>query len=82
MVDLAIASNFARELTEEQFAQDRRRARRSAPAGRGSNAVQPMVRRADRAQASRRHDSVGSRDVGFGATRLGRTLARLAQVRG
>jgi hypothetical protein len=81
VVDLAIASNFARELTEEQFAGDRR-ARRGAPAGRGSNGVETMARRSDRAQASRRQDGVASPGVGFGATRVGRTLARLAQVRG
>jgi hypothetical protein len=82
MVDLAIASNFARELTEEQFAEDRRRGRGGAPAGRGSNGVETSVRRSDRAQASRRQDTAARGGLGFGATRLGRTLARLAQVRG
>jgi hypothetical protein len=82
VVDLAIASNFARELTEEQFVEGRRRGRRGAPASRGSNGVDTMVRQSDRAQASRRHDTVSRRGMGFGTTRLGRTLARLAQVRG
>jgi hypothetical protein len=82
MVDLAIASNFARELTEEQFAGERRRARREAPAGRGANGASAAVRTSDRHRAPRRQATSARRAAGFGATRLGRTLARLVQVRG
>jgi hypothetical protein len=82
VVDLAIASNFARELTENQFAEERRRGRRGAPASRGANAAETTVRRSDRAQARRQQDTSSRRSAGFGISRLGRTLARLAQVRG
>ena len=66
MVDVAIAANFVRELTEDQFAQQQRVQRRNAAANRTANSSAPAPgpsRRADR-------------------TRVGRTLARLAQVRG
>lgn len=66
MVDLAIAANFARELTEEQFAEQRRTQRRGAPANRTANGSAPAPR-----ESSQRK-----------ATRMRRTLGRLAQVRG
>jgi hypothetical protein len=66
MVDIAIAANFARELTEEQFAQRQRVQRRNAAANRAANRSQPA------APASQRTER----------TRMGRTLARFAQVRG
>jgi hypothetical protein len=66
MVDLAIAANFARELTAEQFDQQRQMQRRRAAASRA-------------AQASEAAPQVsGHRE----ATRIGRAFARLAQVRG
>jgi hypothetical protein len=71
VVDLAIAANFARELTEDQFAEPRRKANRQAPAG---GAPKGAVRTdAGRKGAVRTH-----------AVRKGarRTLSRLAQVRG
>lgn len=84
MVDLGIAANFVRELTEEQFAEPRRRPRRTAaPGGTGDGTV-----RATRASvsgdtpAATRNDRTGGRGLRFGATRVGRTLSRLAQVRG
>jgi hypothetical protein len=79
MVDLAIASNFARELTEDQFAAERRPARRGAPS-RGTNGA--AVGTSDRRPAPRRQGTPAPRRAGFGATRLGRTLARLVHVRG
>lgn len=66
MVDIAIAANFARELTEEQFAEQQRVQRRNAAKNRTANGFEPAPR------ASRRAER----------TRVGRTLARLAQVRG
>lgn len=82
MVDLAIAANFVRELTEEQFAEERRRTRRGAPASRGANRAPAAVRTSDRPQAPRRQGTPARRGAGVGATRLRRTLARLVQVRG
>jgi hypothetical protein len=79
MVDLAIAANFVRELTEEQFAEERRR---GAPASRGADGAGPAVRTSDRPQAPRRQDTKARRGAGRGATLLGRTLARLGHVRG
>jgi hypothetical protein len=64
VVDLAIASNFARELTEEQFAEPRGRHRRTAAPGRTGDGTVRATRKSVR------------------ATRVGRTLSRLAQVRG
>jgi hypothetical protein len=66
VVDAAIAANFIRELTEDQFAQQQRVQRRNAAASR-------TAQRSDAApQASGRKE----------ATRMGRAFARLAQVRG
>jgi hypothetical protein len=81
MVDLAIASNFARELTEEQFEVERRPARRGAPASRGANEAGATARTSG-GRAPRRRGTPARRGASFGATRLGRTLARLVQVRG
>jgi hypothetical protein len=66
MVDIAIAANFARELTEDQFAQPRPVQRRHAAADHTANGADPAR------SASRRAER----------TRVGRTLARLAHVRG
>jgi hypothetical protein len=70
MLDLAIAATFVREMTEDQFA---------APRG-------PRGARAGTAPA--RQDAPSPRRAGArrrgatGGTRIGRTLSRLAQVRG
>jgi hypothetical protein len=107
MVDLAIAANFVRELTEEQFAEQRRSRRRSAPTGGRPGAAGPATEatgrraqvaagrpepaasgaaagtNASRAQtAAGRPEPAASRGGRFAATRLGRTLSRLVQVRG
>ena len=66
MVDLAIAANFVRGLTEEQFAEPRRTQRRGAAANRTANGSVPAPREARERKA----------------TRMRRTLGRLAQVRG
>jgi hypothetical protein len=66
VVDLAIAANFARELTEEQFAEQRRTSRRGARA----NPAQETSAAAPRESRERK------------PTRMRRTLGRLAQVRG
>jgi hypothetical protein len=96
MVDLGIAAHFVRELTEEQFAEPRRRPRRTAAPGRPGDGTERATRASVRrdASAARRHDRTrgrgerfGATRIGrtgerFGATRIGRTLARLANVRG
>jgi hypothetical protein len=66
VVDLAIAANFARELTEEQFAEQTRTQRRRAAA----NGTENVSAAAPREARGRK------------ATRMRRTLGRLAQVRG
>jgi hypothetical protein len=130
MVDVAIAANFVRELTAEQFEEKHRTPRRRTPAGGGTVATgpatgakvsrtQPAARRpgasasdatasgaghhaqtaSRRPQASasdatasgaghhaqtasRRPQASASRGGRFAATRFGRALYRLAQVRG
>jgi hypothetical protein len=66
VVDLAIAANFVRELTEEQFAEPRRASRRGAQANRATQVP---------SQAPR---EVGERK----SSPWRRTRGRLAQVRG
>jgi hypothetical protein len=66
VVDLAIAAIFARDLTDEQFAEQRRTQRRGAPASRTAMGSAPAPRESDERKA----------------TRMRRTLGRLAQVRG
>lgn len=66
MVDLAIAANFARELTEEQFAEQRRTQRRGAATNRTAKRSAPALRESPERRS----------------TRMRRTLGRLAQVRG
>jgi len=89
MVDLAIASNFARELTEEQFGQSRRQpgtragsGSRSQPAARAAKSAhsERSLARAD--GAARRSSSAPAGSKGFAATTLGRLLSRRVQVRG
>jgi hypothetical protein len=107
MVDVAIAANFVRELTAEQFEEKQRTPRRRTPAGGGTGATGPAtgakVSRARRAARrpgasasdatasgagqhaqtpSRRPQASASRGGRFAATRFGRALYRLAQVRG
>jgi hypothetical protein len=83
MLDLAVAANFVRELTEEQFAEPRRRRRTAAPGRTGDGAAR-VTRASARGDtpAARPHDRAGGRGVRFGATRVARTLSRLVQVRG
>jgi hypothetical protein len=66
VVDLAIAANFARELTEEQFAEQRRTQRPRAAA----NGTEHGSAAGPRESRERK------------GTRLRRTLGRLAHVRG
>jgi hypothetical protein len=66
MVDMAIAANFVRELTQEQFAEQRQAPRRRAAASRSAKGSGPAPREAGRGEG----------------TRMRRTLARLAQARG
>jgi hypothetical protein len=87
VVDLAIAANFVRELTEEQFEEPRPKAhRRAREGGAPKGAVRKdAVRRghAGGAEATLRPFSPRARSGSrLAATRLGRTLSRLAQVRG
>jgi hypothetical protein len=95
MVYLAIASSFARELTEEQFAETRptrgtrggppvREAPRG-PAPRGR--VQPDARETGdggvrRPAAARRPAARGSGGDGLAASAIGRVLSRLVHIRG
>jgi hypothetical protein len=76
MVDMAIAANFVRELTENQFAEQKRGQRRNRAAnGTGSGS--------DTANGSGSGSNTAPRaDRSAGRTRIGRTFARLAQVRG
>jgi hypothetical protein len=66
VVDLAIAANFVRELTEEHFAEPPRAQRRGGAANRTEKGSAPAPREARERKA----------------TRMRRTLGRLAQVRG
>jgi hypothetical protein len=66
VVDLAIAANFVRELTEEQFAEPRRGPRRGPAEKRSAQPAAPS------SQESRERRP----------NRMRRTLGRLAQVRG
>jgi hypothetical protein len=66
MVDLGIAANFVRELTEEQFAEPRRTHRRGTAANRTEKGSAPAPRESRERKG----------------TRMRRTLGRLAQVRG
>jgi hypothetical protein len=66
MVDMAIAANFVRELTEDQFSQQPRVQRGNAAANRAATGSGQAARESDRRET----------------TRMGRTLARLVHVRG
>jgi hypothetical protein len=97
VVDLAIAANFVRELTEEQFAEQRGNGRRSTmePPRNGPRGVAEQRPHASRSAATTRsvngsdpaHESGGSEPTPGRGTRnettgLRRALARFAQVRG
>jgi hypothetical protein len=86
MVDLAIAATFVRELTEDQFAEQRDNGRRRvteqrphagrrAAATRSVNGSDPL-RESGRSEPTRRSRTRNE------ATGLRRALARFAQVRG
>ena len=77
MVDLAIASNFARELTEEQFGESRRRSRRRPAA---EAAAAPAVGR--QVGASGAGDRHAGASRGFARSTFGRVMSRLVHVRG
>jgi hypothetical protein len=84
MVDLAIASTFARELTEDQFTEERkparrRRAARSAfsPAARAGSATRRAPQVESGATRGRR-----ARPAGSARSMLARVMSRLVQVRG
>ena len=89
MVDLAVAANFVRELTEEQFAEPRRRPRRDAPAN-GSAERRRVAAANGSAEPGRRPAANRSAEPAAPASqqrertpsRMRRTLGRLAQVRG
>ena len=74
MVDLAIASNFARELTEEQFAEGRKTQRRRP-------AAEAAIRPAAQAEAPVR-DAARTRATRLARSPLARLVSRLVQVRG
>jgi hypothetical protein len=76
MVDLAIASNFARELTEEQFAEGRgrRTPRRRAAA---EMAIRPTAQAGAPVQ-----DAARTRATRLARSPLARLVSRLVQVRG
>jgi hypothetical protein len=73
MVDLAIASNFARELTEDQFSAARRTQRRHPAAGAASRST---TRTEASSQAAARARSAEPRST------FARLVTRLVQVRG
>jgi hypothetical protein len=83
MVDLAIASNFARDLTREQFEQSRRTQRRAQARGRKTETTQRGARR-----PARKHDAspaalFATRDDRrrLTAKPIMRVLTRLVQAR-
>ena len=97
MVDLAIAANFVRELTEEQFAERRHNGRRRMTEqrreGRGGTAGQRRnasrraaatrsVNGSDPERASARSEPTRGSRTRNETTGLRRALARFAQVRG
>jgi hypothetical protein len=86
MVDLAIAANFVRELTEEQFAERRHNGRRRVaeqpPRVSRSAAITGSVNGSDPARASARSEPTRGSRTRNETTGLRRALARFAQVRG
>lgn len=92
MVDLAIAANFVRELTEDQFAKQPRARRREAPASpqelgsphRQAHGSPYRQARASghNAQARDRQAVAEPAGVRPSGTRVGRVLSRLIQARG
>jgi hypothetical protein len=84
MVDLAIASNFARALTEEQFPEGRKTQRRRPAA---ETAIRPAAQAEapvqDAAQAEAPvQDAAGTRPTRAARSPLARLVSRLVQVRG
>jgi hypothetical protein len=86
VVDLAIAANFVRELTEEQFAEQRRNGRRGIaerrPHARRSAATIRSVNGSDPAHESGRSEPTRDSRTRKETAGFRRALARLAQVRG
>jgi hypothetical protein len=88
MVDLAIAANFVRELTGEQFPEHHPKhqpaAGRRSGAGREPSSARTTARPAGQIAQARGRRAEGSRrgSAGSSAAALRRTLSRLAQVRG
>jgi hypothetical protein len=86
MVDLAIAANFVRELTEEQFAEQRRIGRRGPaeqrPHASRSAATTRSVNGSDPVHGSGRSEPTRHSRSREETTGLRRALARLAHVRG
>jgi hypothetical protein len=82
MVDLAIAANFVRELTEDQFAEKQRIRRRNVAAQRTANGSGDTLRASGRTEKTRAGRTEKTRIGRTEKTRIGRTIARLAQVRG
>jgi hypothetical protein len=81
MVDLAIASNFARELTEEQFAEGRgrRTPRRRAAAG---AAIRPTAEAAVRPRGRADAAVQPAAPARPARSAFARLMSRLVQVRG
>ena len=90
MVDLAIASSFARELTEDQFTKERtaaqrHRAAQTAPGAQaGAASGTRRASRVESAAGSGPHAATGSgpRAIGPARSALARLMSRLVQVRG
>jgi hypothetical protein len=86
VVDLAIAANFVRELTEDQFAEHRRNGSRGVAEQRRhasrSAATTRSVNGSDPAHESGRSEPTRDSRTRKEATGFRRALARLAQVRG
>jgi hypothetical protein len=84
MVDLAIASNFARELTESQFAEQRHAEQRRAdqrPATR-RQAAEPAARRAAQVDPAVARAAGRPQPTAPERSPLARLMSRLVQVRG
>jgi hypothetical protein len=88
MVDLAIASNFVRELTEEQFAQGQSGPRRRSATRATHRSAAAATQRPDATQQVRRPASARARRAaGVPAAKparstFARLMSRLVQVRG
>jgi hypothetical protein len=84
MVDLVIAANFARELTDEQFAPScaPRRAQQTHARTSGATRLDAQAKNSANTASPRGTSGTTSGRGRLAATPLGRVVSRLVQVRG